>query len=41
LNFGYDWKVEKVTVNYQLEEVDVHIRYVGLSAECPDTLEMC
>jgi transposase len=41
LNFGYDWKVEKVTVNYQLEEVDVHIRYVGLSAECPDTLEIC
>ena len=41
LNFGDDWKVERVTVNYQLEEVDVHIRYIGLSVECPETLEQC
>ena len=41
LNFGKDWKVERVTVNYQLEEVDVFIRYVGLRVECPETEEEC
>lgn len=41
LNFGDDWKVEKVTVNYQIEEVDVFVRYVGLRAECPETEEAC
>ena len=40
LNFGSDWKVDKVTINHQTEEVDVHILYVGLTAECPDTLEV-
>jgi transposase len=41
LTFGDAWKVERVTVNHQLEEVDVYIRYVGLTAEAPDTLEQC
>jgi transposase len=39
LNFGNDWKVDKVAVNHELEEVDVYLRYVGLTAEVPDTLE--
>ena len=41
LNFGADWKVKKVTINYQSEEVDVHVSYVGLTAEAPDTLATC
>ncbi len=41
LNFGEDWKVKKVTVNYQLGEVDVFISYVGLRAECPTSKEVC
>ncbi len=41
LNFGDDWKVDKVTVNYESEEVDVHVSYIGLNAKCPETLELC
>lgn len=31
LNFGDNWQVDKV--NYPLEEVDVYIKYVGLTAD--------
>ncbi|MCF6270580.1 MAG: transposase family protein [Melioribacteraceae bacterium] len=41
LNFGDDWKVSTVKVNHQSEEVDVYIRYVGLTGECPETSEIC
>jgi transposase len=41
LNFGDDWKVDRVKVNYESEEVDVYISYVGLTAECPETTEVC
>ncbi|MCF6271221.1 MAG: hypothetical protein L3J41_16030 [Melioribacteraceae bacterium] len=41
LNFGKDWKVEAVKINHQTEEVNVYMRYVGLRAECPETLEQC
>ncbi len=41
LNFGDDWKVETVKVNHELEEVDVHINYVGKQAECLVTKEIC
>ena len=41
LNFGDDWKVDDVKVNFNLEEVDIFVIYIGKKAECPDTMEMC
>ena len=44
LNFGCDWKVDRVEVNHQTEDVDVYIRYIGyigLTGKAPDILETC
>ncbi|MDY6800744.1 MAG: hypothetical protein SVU94_05920 [Bacteroidota bacterium] len=41
LNFGDEWKVERVNANYKTEEVDVFLEYIGKEAEDPDTLELC
>ena len=41
LNFGSDWKVDKVTVNTKSDDVDVYVSYIGLTAECPESLELC
>tara|TARA_R110002051_G_scaffold297166_1_gene363417 strand:- start:811 stop:2022 length:1212 start_codon:yes stop_codon:yes gene_type:complete len=41
LNFGDDWKVEDVKVNFLTQEVDVFVSFIGKKAECPDSLEMC
>ena len=41
LDFGDEWKVDNVKVNFQLEEVDIFVSYIGSQAECPDSLELC
>lgn len=41
LNFGDDWKVDDVKVNFLSEEVEVYVSFVGAKAECPESLEMC
>src|SRR5680860_1103745 len=41
LNFGDDWKVDEVKVNFLSEEVDVYVSFIGGKAECPESLEMC
>ncbi len=40
LDFGDEWKVERVYVNIKTEEVDVYIEYIGKTAEDPDTLSL-
>lgn len=39
LNFGDNWKVERVYVNMLTDEVDVFIDYIGKEAEDPETFE--
>lgn len=39
LNFGDNWKVGKVYVNMETDEVDVIIDYIGKEAEDPETFE--
>ena len=41
LNFGDDWKVDDVKVNFKLEEVDIYVSYMSDNAECPDSMELC
>ena len=41
LDFGSDWKVDDVRVDFLKEEVDVHVSFIGKKAECPGTAEMC
>lgn len=41
LNFGDDWKVDDVKVNFLSGEVDVYVSFIGGKAQCPDSLEMC
>lgn len=41
LDFGDNWKVERVYANIKTEEVDVFVEYIGKAAEDPDTLELC
>ena len=41
LDFGDNWKVERVYANIRTEEVDVFVEYIGKEAEDPDTLELC
>lgn len=41
LNFGDDWKVDDVKVNFKLEEVDIYVSYISDNAECPDSMELC
>ena len=40
LNFGDDWKIDDVKVNFKTEEVDVYVSFIGSKAACPDTLEL-
>ena len=40
LNFGDSWIIDDVKVNFQLEEVDIYVHYIGSKAECPETREM-
>ena len=39
LNFGDNWKVERVYVNIVTDEVDVLVDYIGNDAEDPETFE--
>ena len=39
LNFGDNWKVERVYVNMVTDEVNVFIDYIGKEAEDPETFE--
>ena len=39
LNFGDNWKVERVYVNIVTDEVDVLVDYIGKEAEDPETFE--
>ena len=41
LNFGDLWKVDDVKVNFNLEEVDIFVSYIGTKAECPESIELC
>jgi len=41
LNYGDDWKVDDVKVDFKLNEVDVFVSFIGKQAECPDTMELC
>ena len=41
LDFGDNWKVERVYANIKTEEVDVFVEYIGKEAEDPDTLGLC
>ena len=41
LNFGDEWKVDDVNVDFKSEEVDIFISYIGDKAECPITLDFC
>jgi transposase len=41
LDFGEEWKVERVYLNTKTEEVDVFIEFIGQTAEHPVTLEPC
>ena len=41
LDFGDNWKVERVYANIRTEEVDVFVEYIGKEAEDPDALELC
>ena len=41
LNFGEDWKVEDVKVDFKMDEVDIFVRYIGSKAECPESMELC
>ena len=41
LNFGDDWRVDDVKVNFKTEEVDIFVSYIGNKAACPDSMELC
>lgn len=41
LDFGDDWRVDDVKVDFLSEEVDVYVSFIGSRAECPESLEMC
>ena len=41
LDFGEEWKVERVYLNTKTEEVDVFIEFIGKTAEHPVTLDPC
>lgn len=41
LDFGDDWNVDDVKVNFRLEEVDIFVSFIGRQAECPDSKELC
>ncbi|PCI08749.1 MAG: hypothetical protein COB73_06560 [Flavobacteriaceae bacterium] len=41
LNYGDDWKVDDVKVDFKLNEVDVFMSFIGEKGECPDTMELC
>jgi len=41
LNFGDDWKVERVYASHKTEEVDVFVAYLDNEAEDPNTYELC
>lgn len=41
LNFGDDWKVERVYLNIKTEEVDVYVKFISQTYEHPETFEPC
>ena len=41
LNFGDDWKVEDVKIDFIAEEVDIFVSYINSNAECPVSKEFC
>ena len=40
LNFGTDWKVTNVEVDDASNKVDVHVKFIGSKAPCPDSGEL-
>lgn len=41
LNFGDEWRVDDVKVNFKLEEVDIYVSYILDHADCPESFETC
>tara|TARA_R110002072_G_C7868386_1_gene527045 strand:+ start:46 stop:1257 length:1212 start_codon:yes stop_codon:yes gene_type:complete len=41
LDFGDDWKVDDVKVNFKIAEVDIFVSYIGTKADCPESMEPC
>ena len=41
LNFGDDWKVDDVKVDFKSDEVDIYLSYIADRADCPESLESC
>tara|TARA_B100001059_G_C17750435_1_gene536851 strand:+ start:53 stop:1264 length:1212 start_codon:yes stop_codon:yes gene_type:complete len=41
LNFGDSWRVSDVKVNFNSEEVDIFVSYIGDKALCPVTMDLC
>jgi transposase len=41
LNFGDEWGVDDVKVNFELEEVDIYVSYISDKADCPESFETC
>lgn len=41
LNFGDEWRVDDVKVNFKLEEVDIYVSYISDKADCPESFETC
>ncbi|NQX84869.1 MAG: hypothetical protein HRT67_03015 [Flavobacteriaceae bacterium] len=39
LNFGEDWKVEDVKVDFKMDEIDIFVRYIGSKAECLESMK--
>lgn len=40
LNFGPDWKVTNIEVDDVCGKIDVHIKFTGSKAPCPDNGEL-
>lgn len=41
LNFGDEWRVDDVKVNFKLEEVDIYVSYISDKADCPESFDTC
>lgn len=39
LNFGDEWRVDDVKVNFKLEEVDIYVSYISDKADCPESFD--
>ena len=41
LNFGNNWKVDDLKMNFKSDEVDVYVSYITYKPDCPERLEPC